>query len=542
MKTDNEQAVWQELRLISRTTETNMDSLKRKRTGSYYTDFELTDLMLEELVSHLVSGHKKIYEYSFLEPCVGSGNFVFSYLKSVNKIGITSEDASKLLNNIYVSDINDNALKAYKDSLIKVANLYWGISLDESYFSSHIGKGLLIDVTASELKYTSIDKVFPGINNGFDIVVTNPPYKNLKAERNQYATDEEYETDKGKYNSISEIVKNRFTYSVSGVLNLYKLFVEEIIDRYANSDAYISLLIPTSILSDKTCAKLRTHILKDMNLISAKIIREGSKYIDANQALCGLLISKVSRTSLVKITKDFCNNPDKSVDVLISDILNDTTDNSIIAIDESEYERLKVLRKHKVVKELDFIINLRGELNLTDNKKEIVCENTGYRLLRGKDIHYYEISNSETIEYASDTFVETTKKRKYIDSDRIICQQIANMHKARRVTFAYIPSHMVLANTCNFISVSDNDYGIDIYALLGIFNTKIIDWYFKLTSSNNHINNYEIDCFPVPVNAPEMQLISTLVKRYLTEKDEKILDEIESLAESAYGLNTSEQF
>lgn len=537
METNNENAIWQELSSISRTTETNMDSLKRKRTGSYYTDLELTDLMMEELVSHLVSGHKKIYEYSFLEPCVGSGNFVFSYLKSVNKIGINSEDASKLLNNIYVSDINDNALKAYKYSLIKVANLYWGISLDESYFSNHIGKGLLIDVTASELKYTSIDKVFPDINNRFDIVVTNPPYKNLKAERNQYATDEEYETDKGKYNSISEIVKNSFTYSVSGVLNLYKLFVEEIIDRYANSDAYISLLIPSSILSDKTCAKLRTHILKDMNLISAKIIGEGSKYIDANQALCALLISKVSRTSSVKITKDFCKNPDKSVDVLISDILNDNTDNSVIAIDESEYERLKVLRKHKVVKELDFITNLRGELDLTANKKEIVCENTGYRLLRGKDINYYEISNSETIECASNTFVETTKKRKYIDSDRIICQQIANMHKARRVTFAYIPSHMVLANSCNFISVSDNEYGIDIYALLGIFNTKIIDWYFKLTSSNNHINNYEIDCFPVPVNAPEMQLISTLVKRYLTEKDEKILDEIESLAELAYGKN-----
>lgn len=50
---------------------------------------------------------------------------------------------------------------------------------------------------------------------------------------------------------ISKIVKSNFKYSSEGVLNLYKLFVEEIIEKYANPNGYISLLIPTSIMSDK---------------------------------------------------------------------------------------------------------------------------------------------------------------------------------------------------------------------------------------------------------------------------------------------------
>ena len=63
------------------------------------------------------------------------------------------------------------------------------------------------------------------------------------------------------------------------------------------------------------------------------------------------------------------------------------------------------------------------------------------------------------------------------------------MNKKRRVTFAYVPSGYILGNSCNFISVDTNDYGLDIFALLGLFNSKCINWLFKLTSSNNHVNN-----------------------------------------------------
>lgn len=77
---------------------------------------------------------------------------------------------------------------------------------------------------------------------------------------------EDYEKDKDKYSAILKIVSSMFLYSTSGVLNLYKLFIEEIIDRYANDEAYISLLIPSSIMSDKTCLKLRTHMLMDAKI------------------------------------------------------------------------------------------------------------------------------------------------------------------------------------------------------------------------------------------------------------------------------------
>ena len=243
MEGNQELELWTSLKEKSRVIETEMDSLVRKRTGSYYTDLELTDIMMDELVQDMKWNKKRLIDYRFFEPCVGPGNSVFSYIKAVKETGIDEADAEVLLNNIYISDINEEAINGYKDSLKKIASLYWNINLTDDYFEKHTGTGLLVDVTSDSLEYISLESIFPEqvAKGGFDIVVTNPPYKNLKAEKNQYSSEEDYEKDKKKYSAISQIVLTRFLYSVSGVLNLYKLFVEEIIDRYANENAYISL-------------------------------------------------------------------------------------------------------------------------------------------------------------------------------------------------------------------------------------------------------------------------------------------------------------
>ena len=538
MGNNQELELWTSLKEKSRNIESEMDLLARKRTGSYYTDLQLTDVMMEELVQHLKKAEKRVVDYRFFEPCVGAGNFVFSYIKAVRNIGVTEKEAEILLNNIFVCDINKEAIHGYSESLKKLALLFWNIELTDEYFEKHTGTGLLVDVTADSLEYIALDDIFPeeATKGGFDIIATNPPYKNLKAEKNQYAREEEYEKDKEKYSRISQIVSKRFVYSNSGVLNLYKLFVEEIIDRYANESAYVSLLIPSSIMSDKTCMKLRTHMLVDSNVISVKVISEGSKYIDAQQALSAVLLHKGEKTTSIQVTKDYCSSPDSIANVAIEDILNKNTGNAILTVSEMEYSILKKLRTFPVIKELDFIVNLRGELDLTANKNSIVSEDTGYHLLRGRNIGYYNLLSLESADFVLPDFVNSTKKKSYIEQDRIICQQIANMNKERRVTYSYAPKNYVLGNSCNFISVSENQYGIDIFALLGLLNTRIINWLFKLTSSNNHVNNYEIDCFPIPVEAKELHSISESVREYLKKADDNIIEKIEVLAESAYGL------
>ena len=523
---------FEKLRIDSSTTEKAMGTLERKRTGSYYTSLDLTSVMMEELIKEINTSGRNIAELTFFEPCVGSGNFVFSFLNELTKLGISNSEFKKIIDNIYVCDINKNALEVYTQNLKFYAKETFSIDLNEEYFTSHIGNGLLVDLSKQDLSYVTLDDIFPNHKEGFDIVVTNPPYKNLKAEKSQYTNKEDFEADKKKYDQLLSILKSNFKFSLDGVLNLYKLFVEAIVDQYVKPNGFVNLLIPQTILSDKTSEKLRTHLLCDSNIKSVKIIPENSGYIDAQQSLATVLLCKSGTTQNIKVTKDFCKNPNQETNVSIKDIINTNTGNSIFALNDSEYETLKQIRKFPTVGELSFISNLRGELDLTINEKSITTEKTKYKLLRGRNIELYHFSNSD--EYVIPEFVEKSSKKEFIQKERIICQQIVNINKAKRVVFSYIPSGYVLGNSCNFISIKENEYNIDIYSLLGLFNCSIVNWYFKLTSSNNHINNYEIANFPIPTNSPLLPKISKLVQEYLKNSESALLDEIEHTAYLAY--------
>lgn len=531
--------IWKEIASLGHDFETSMDQLERKQTGFYLTSLALTDAMMNELVNKIVDDKKDISQLTFLEPCVGVGNFVFSYLKAISALHLPKEKTRAVIENIYVADINQAALDIYKRIFSEFINIYFGIVLDEKYFDAHIGKGLLLDVSKSPISYIEIKRVFPKsvLGKGFDIVVTNPPYKNLKAEKQQYLSDAVFAIDKQKYATISKIVDKQFCYSTDGVLNLYKLFVEEIVDSYTKDGGYTSLLLPSSILSDKSCSKLRSHLLLDNKIISIKAIKEGAGFIDAQQALCAVLLQKGGTTTNIQITADYANNPKQTNVINIHDIIDPNTENAIFSISANEYTWLSQLRKFPIVKDLSFIDNMRGELDLTANKNSIVSYKTKFPLLRGRNINYYNVDLTATEdEYILDSFVNGSKKNQYIYSDRIACQQVVNMGKSRRVTFAYIPANHVLGNSCNFISVKENEYGIDLYAILGLFNTSIINWFFKLTSSNNHVNNYEIDCFPVPVNSPFLKEIGLHTQQYLKTGDSGLFEIIEELAYKAYGI------
>ncbi|EHR7112469.1 hypothetical protein KUE79_002729, partial [Listeria monocytogenes] len=79
---DEQKLVWDEISKIGWQYQKSMDKLSRKQVGAYYTDLYLTDTMITQLFSEMPEDYKNdIYTKTFFEPCLGVGNFVFSYLK-----------------------------------------------------------------------------------------------------------------------------------------------------------------------------------------------------------------------------------------------------------------------------------------------------------------------------------------------------------------------------------------------------------------------------------------------------------------------------
>lgn len=531
--------LWNQIRTSSSNFEQSIDKLKRKQTGCYFTSLELTEIMINEMIQELSPEDKKnIHKKRFLEPCVGTGNFVFAYLKICSKLGLSKKEFQELINNIYVCDVNKEATSLYSKNLKIFVNQLFGIQLTEEYFKSHIGNELLFNIENPNSKIITLKDVFGEdvAKRKFDIIATNPPYKNLKAENSHYSDEEEKKADKTKYSIITESALKYFKYSITGTLNLYKMFVEEIIENYLADNGSCSLLIPSSILSDKTCEKLRNRMLFDYKIISIKTMREENPYVDAKQAICAILLKKGKKSQLIRVTKDYDKNTKSTTSTTLKDLINPDIGNAIVVLSESEYRIVKVLRKFPTIKEINFIENLRGELDLTFDKNAIISEKSQFRLIRGRDIGLFEINDSNNINFVSEDFVNKSFKREYVKTQRIACQQIANQSKKKRVIFSPIPPNTVLGNSCNFIAIKKNDKDVDLDWLIGILNSSLINWLFKLTSSNNHINNYEIDSLPIPIDSINKNEIRSLVRQYFEQKKPEILDRIDQLVCTAFGV------
>ncbi|MBP1920909.1 Alw26I/Eco31I/Esp3I family type II restriction adenine-specific DNA-methyltransferase [Youngiibacter multivorans] len=525
----------------SKNYEKSMDKLRRKQIGSYFTSLELTVKMMDELISEMSKEEiENIYKMRFLEPCVGTGNFVFAYILGCVKLGLTSEQVKELINNIYVCDINEEAIAIYRDNLTFFALEFFGIALSDDYYRSHIGGGLLFNVGDSKIRFISLKDVFGEeiAERRFDIVATNPPYKNLKAEHTHYIDENEKNNDKSKYYQISELAQKHFQYSTTGTLNLYKLFVEEIIENYLTDNGKCSLLIPSSILSDKTCSRLRNRMLFNYKIISIKTMGEDSSYVDAQQALCAILLKKGQSTDFINISKDYDKNPENTTNIHVDDLTNSNCENAIVVLTESEYRVLEAVNKFPKLKDITCIKNLRGELDLSIDKNYITSVESPYRLIRGRNIGLFQINRQNSFDYVSEDFIKKSPKGRYVKVHRIACQQIANQSKKKRVIFSYIKPNTVLGNSCNFIVVNENNLDIDLDWLIGVLNSSLINWLFKLTSSNNHINNYELDALPLPIYSKNKNEIRQLVKKYIEVGASEILDEIEELVCQAYEISS----
>lgn len=62
-----------------------------------------------------------------------------------------------------------------------------------------------------------------------------------------------------------------------------------------------------------------------------------------------------------------------------------------------------------------------------------------------------------------------------------------------RLRFVECESNDVLGNSCNYITVAEEK----IPQMKTLLNSALLNWRFKITSTNNHINNYELDELPI---------------------------------------------
>jgi hypothetical protein len=163
----------------------------------------------------------------------------------------------------------------------------------------------------------------------------------------------------------------------------------------------------------------------------------------------------------------------------------------------------------------------------------------GELLLRGAHIDRYEFNDDPkqgSPKYLNvEAYLEAKRegtKAYHHRFKRIGFQRGSAIDNWRRLIGTMLEAGVFLTDTVGYI-LPEEPY--DVFFLLALFNSQLFEWRFRLTSSTNHVNAYEVDSLPLRLihfTTPEAErerLAADLIARYERGEHQALLAEVEAL-------------
>lgn len=506
-------------------------------TGSFLIEMisflnEIRDLMIEEITSD--------FNNESFEKIIKDSKKYLRYIADKCIFGVDIDKNAALLcsfNILSFCGLNVEDIKIYEKS-VKVGDSLTGniytqkISINPKY-KEFYDKGIKW--------FKDFPEVFSRNNPGFDLIAINPPYGKVRLEsfKGHNKNKEITKAEREKIKLLSQFYRKIGFYkdSIYGVLNFYKIMVERAYNLL-RKDGSIGFIVPNTLLNDLSTVKMRKHLFNKMQTEYIVEIPESADFFNQiTQSFCIFIAFNGGTTNTLKIKRKVNILEDLDNKKYIKMELNFIRKifPNLLNLPDTDELGLEILRKiYSYPKLSDFksIINSRGEVDLSKFSKLISNNNEHKKLIRGNNIEFYHLNNdiNSKLSYINDIEFKkllcNSSKLLDIPKERIICKQIANQSKHKRMECTIVEPNSILANSCNYLTLKNGKENYLLRFLLGYMNSSLIEWRFRITSTNNHINNYEIDEFPLIIpqkSDPKFVIIEYISK--LTEKIEEMGNE-----------------
>ena len=462
-------ALYEELMLVNKVNHSK---------GVYYTPQAFFKNLLHKLDVHVHN------ETKTLDFCCGTGNLYISYLDFL-KTRYADDVLKEVIQNSTLIDIDQSAIEVCKLKLYCWIqnNLTMDIKILDIFPKFYVNDALL-ETNLFQMK--------------FDVVLSNPPFINLKTE-NEY---------KKKIKDLKY-----YKHSANGMMDTYLVSIERILNLL-NKDAQAIIICPSQILTNVSCLNLRKYLLDSFSLQSVfKFQEKNSIFPSITQSICVLDIKNNTKSSHVRYhtcnyNGDIIVNSTNSIDTTVYK----NSDYNIISITEQDSRFLAKLITFPNMKTYGTVKCARGNIDVTLDKELIVNEKSAYPLVRGRNIQ----SLDTITEYISSKTVQ--EKNINVKSKKLVCQQICNMNSEKRLVFTTLEPHFVISNSCNYITVKDEKH---LSNLKHILNSDVLNRYFDIFSGNNHVSINEIHNLPLP-NIFDAEI--DLENMGLKEREDKIYE------------------
>lgn len=392
---------------------------------------------------------------------------------------------------------------------------------------------------------------------GFDAIIGNPPYGlfNKKQNQNVALTQDE---------KVTQLIRERFPEIDEGMINAAKVFYA-LAFRLTKKTGLIEMIVPFGILSETSSVKIRKKILTQHSFLKVSIFPERDSvrrrvFEDAKMSTAILLCSKAKIDCPILIGSSYKREiPSEYSSFSVEDIGSYSPNAwQMPMCNRATFDLMMKLRNQEHYQKFsDVTTCMTGELDMTLGKKYLSEDSTETMLVKGVQVAPYILKTKDEdisqgkVEYVrtEDFFVKCSEeKQKEIRHERIAMQGLSGINEKIRLKATLVPANYILANSANFFKYQEK---YSLYFLLAVFNSKLLNFIFKATSTSSNVNGYEVNALPFPrINAEKETLVSeieNISKRILELKSENhdtdiaaLENEIDELVYKLYDLTEEE--
>lgn len=334
---------------------------------------------------------------------------------------------------------------------------------------------------------------------GFDIIIGNPPYNEIR--------------DLNQNMQTALKASSYYGYAKGGRLNMYQFFYPLAINIAMNK-GIISMITQNSILAEDSALGNRKLFFSQTDILVIDSFPERDNknlrvFESAKMSVCICTLRKNSQPNTsniisINVWHSRFMQDKHNLNVSIDEIMNIYPNDLIIPI--SSNEKFSILKEIKKKSQYQIVAS-SGEIDMTKYKNIFNKLGLGTRVITGAQIQRYYITETPSqgdVIYIDDQHKPklSQKRELEISNPRIVLQRITGVDSKVRIIATLIDNYMYCANSTNYIP---SDKSINIKYLLGVLNSSLVNFFIKQTSTNTNITAKVLNSIPIIVSSAHMQ-------------------------------------
>lgn len=485
--------------------------------ADYTTDKKRQHKTKQALTDKLNTYRNWLLQLTICDPACGSGAFLNQALDFLiaehryidelqaklfgDALVLSDVEGSILENNLFGVDINEESVEIAKLSLwLRTAQP--NRKLNDLNSNIKCGNSLIDDVSIAGEKAFNWQQQFSHVfeKGGFDVIIGNPPYVNVELMPNK---------EKGYYKTVYKTFYKRG--------DLFSLFLDLSSDKLTKA-GYISFIVPSIVLNNLSYKIIRERLLNNNWL--KQVCYTGNKvFQDATVDTVVLIVNKNNKLNEIELVNALDFN--KLVVNVVSNRFFEKYDNNIsIGRQDSNTLTDKIYSEDNIEADQCFnifqgVVTGNNDVFVFENEKEATDKGIEKELLypmcHGRDITKWYVENKHSMLYINNevnidlypgaykwllSFKESLSnskssnekssdwyflhrpriKNELLTKPKILIQNTRNERLQPRIVATIDEEGLFGTQGLNFIIPTAD---IDVYSLLGLLNSKLVNYLFS---------------------------------------------------------------